>query len=128
MGRERGDGRDAAPPGEAELPDEGQHGEGGADFDPEALVEVPIEESLDLHFFRPGEVGEVVEAYLEAARERGFGEVRLIHGRGRGVQRARVQKLVARSEHVESWTSAPGDRGGWGATIARLKAPEREPD
>jgi len=97
-------------------------------FDPEAPVVVPIEESLDLHFFRPAEVAEVVEAYLEAARERGFREVRLIHGKGRGVQRARVQQLADRSEHVSSWEAAPGNRGGWGATLARLKPPLEPPD
>lgn len=83
-------------------------------------VVIPIEDSIDLHIFRASEVGEVVEAYLEAARERGFREVRVIHGRGRGVQRARVQKLLARSPHVLDFADAPGDRGGWGATIVRL--------
>jgi DNA-nicking Smr family endonuclease len=84
-------------------------------------VEIPIEESIDLHLFRPSEVGEVVEAYLEAAAEAGFREVRLIHGRGRGVQRHRVQRLLARSPHVERFADAPGDRGGWGATLAWLR-------
>jgi dsDNA-specific endonuclease/ATPase MutS2 len=86
-------------------------------------VEIPIGESIDLHLFRPSEVGEVVEAYLEAAAEAGFREVRLIHGRGKGVQRNRVQHLLARSPHVERFADAPGDRGGWGATIAWLRSP-----
>jgi DNA-nicking Smr family endonuclease len=86
-------------------------------------VEIPIEESIDLHLFRPSEIGEVVEAYLEAAAEAGFRQVRLIHGRGKGVQRGRVQRLLARSPHVERFADAPGDRGGWGATLAWLRAP-----
>ena len=54
-------------------------------------VVIPIEDSIDLHRFRPSEIGEVVDAYLEAAVEQGLREVRLIHGRGRGVQRNRVR-------------------------------------
>ena len=85
-------------------------------------VRIPIEESIDLHFFRPAEVVQVVEAYLEAAAEAGFREVRLIHGRGRGVQRNRVQRLLAKHPLVESYSDAPGDEGGWGATRALLRA------
>ena len=54
-------------------------------------VNVPIEDAIDLHYFRAAEIAQVVEAYLEAAAEAGFREVRLIHGRGKGVQRGRVQ-------------------------------------
>ncbi len=86
-------------------------------------VAIPIRDSIDLHLFRAAEVGEVVDAYLEAAAEAGFREVRLIHGRGKGVQRGRVQRLLARSPHVERFADAPGDRGGWGATIAWLRLP-----
>ncbi len=93
----------------------------GSPFDEPVVV--PIEDSLDLHRFRPAEVAEVVEAYLEAAADAGFREVRLIHGRGRGVQRGRVQRLLSRSPLVEAFADAPGDRGGWGATVARLRAP-----
>lgn len=82
---------------------------------------IPIEDSLDLHRFRPGEIGEVVDAYLEAAREAGFREVRIIHGRGRGVQRQRVQRALARHPGVARFADAPGERGGWGATLAWLR-------
>jgi len=91
------------------------------DWDPEATVEVPITDALDLHLFLPRDVLLAVEGYLEAARERGFSEVRLIHGKGRGVQRARVRELLDASPHVESWREAPADRGGWGATLAVLR-------
>jgi len=89
-------------------------------------VEIPIEESIDLHLFRASEIGDVVAGYLDAAIEKGFREVRLIHGRGRGVQRNRVQKLLARHPGVERFADAPGDRGGWGATIAWLRSLDDE--
>ena len=97
--------------------------DGDSDPFPEPVV-IPIEDSIDLHRFRPAEVALVVEAYLEAAQEAGFREVRVIHGRGRGVQRARVQRLLERDPHVERFADAPGDRGGWGATLVWLCAPE----
>jgi dsDNA-specific endonuclease/ATPase MutS2 len=85
---------------------------------------IPIEESIDLHLFRPSEIGDVVEGYLEAAIEKRFREVRLIHGRGKGVQRDRVQRLLLKHPGVERFADAPGDRGGWGATIAWLRVPD----
>ena len=87
-------------------------------------IEIPIEQSIDLHFFLPKEITDVVEGYLEAAIEKGFREVRLIHGRGRGVQRNRVHRLLARHPQVERFAEAPGDRGGWGATLVWLRLPE----
>ena len=84
-------------------------------------VEVPIEDSLDLHPFRPGETASVVEEYLAAAHAKGFREVRLIHGRGIGVQREIVRKALARSPLVVSFEDATPERGGWGATVARLR-------
>ena len=89
--------------------------------DPEMPVEIPVEDSIDLHPFPPRDVPDVVDAYLEVAVEKGFTEVRLIHGRGIGVQRDRVQKLLARHPLVSGFHDAPADRGGWGATIAYLK-------
>ena len=94
------------------------------EHDPEQLVEIPVEDSIDLHSFPPRDVPDVVDAYLEAASEKGFSEVRLIHGRGIGVQRDRVQKLLARHHLVAGFHDAPPDRGGWGATIAYLKTPD----
>lgn len=88
---------------------------------PDAAVEVPVEDSLDLHSFNPRDIPDVVDAYLEAAVAKGFSEVRLIHGRGIGVQRDRVQKLLARDSRVSGFHDAPPERGGWGATIAYLK-------
>lgn len=89
--------------------------------DPEIPVEIPVEDSIDLHPFPPRDVPDVVDAYLEVAVENGFTEVRIIHGRGIGVQRDRVQKLLVRHPLISGFHDAPADRGGWGATIAYLK-------
>jgi dsDNA-specific endonuclease/ATPase MutS2 len=87
----------------------------------EATAVLAIEDSIDLHGFQPRDILPVVESYLEAAAEEGFQEVRLIHGKGKGVQRRRVQELLARHPLVEDFSDAPAHRGGWGATIAWLK-------
>lgn len=86
---------------------------------------LPIEDSLDLHTFHPKELEAAVEAYLEEARKRGLTEVRLIHGRGKGVARARVARLLARLPFVLRAYEAPPERGGWGATVVEL-SPEPE--
>ena len=83
---------------------------------------IPIEDSLDLHSFRPADVRSVVDEYLRAAHARGFHEVRLIHGRGIGVQRASVQALLAAHPLVLRYEDAPEDRGGRGATLIRLRS------
>lgn len=85
-------------------------------------VRIPIEDSIDLHAFAPQDVPSVIAAYLEAAAQAGFKEVRVIHGRGRGVQKERVRRLLEVSPWVEAFAEAPPDRGGWGATLVWLKA------
>jgi len=84
-------------------------------------VHLPIEDSLDLHAFGPKDVRPVVQEYLRAAAARGFREVRLIHGRGIGVQRASVQSLLAGHPLVLRFFDAPPERGGWGATVVVLR-------
>ena len=84
-------------------------------------VTLPIEDAIDLHAFAPRDVTDVVASYLEAAREAGFREVRIIHGRGIGAQREAVRALLSRHPRVVSFADAPPDRGGWGATIVFLK-------
>jgi len=84
-------------------------------------VRIPVEDALDLHPFAPRDIPAVVEDYLEEAHARGLREVRLIHGRGIGVQRDRVRSVLGRNPLVESFEDATPDRGGWGATIARLR-------
>jgi dsDNA-specific endonuclease/ATPase MutS2 len=88
--------------------------------EPGGVVRVPIEDSLDLHSFRPEDVPSVVAEYLDAVRGK-FSEVRLIHGRGLGVQREIVRSLLSRRSDVVSIRDAPEDRGGRGATIAVLR-------
>ena len=82
---------------------------------------MPIEDSIDLHAFQPRDVLGVVGDYLEEAAKRGLREVRLIHGRGKGVQRANVQALLAEHPLVESFRDASAARGGWGATLVELR-------
>jgi DNA-nicking Smr family endonuclease len=99
----------------------------GAESSEESIgtIEVPIEDAIDLHPFAPRDIPAVVEAYLEAAVEAGFREVRLIHGRGKGVQRSRVRALLSAHPAVERFDDAPPVRGGWGATLVWLE-PRRE--
>jgi DNA-nicking Smr family endonuclease len=92
------------------------------DRDAEEIVILEIEDSIDLHTFQPKEIPSVVESYLEAAREKGYREVRIIHGRGTGFQRDRVRQILAQSRWVERFQDAPSQRGGWGAQIVWLKA------
>ena len=85
---------------------------------------VPIEGSLDLHPFQPRDIPSVVQEYITAAAEAGYREVRLVHGRGRGVQRAIVQQVLDRHPLVVEFWDDP--RSHLGATVARLAA--RSPD
>jgi DNA-nicking Smr family endonuclease len=84
-------------------------------------AELPLEDSLDLHAFSPRDIPDVVAEYLRAARAAGLAEVRIVHGRGRGVQRARVHALLARLPGVARAYEAPPERGGWGATVVILE-------
>jgi DNA-nicking Smr family endonuclease len=87
----------------------------------DAPVVLPVEDSIDLHPFQPKDIPSVVEEYLEQCKQAGFHEVRLIHGKGRGVQRHVVQALLERHPAVESFHDAPLEAGSWGATIVILK-------
>jgi DNA-nicking Smr family endonuclease len=82
-------------------------------------VEIPIEDSIDLHSFAPRDVISVVDEYLRAAREAGFTEVRLIHGRGKGVQRAAIQRRLRGHALVESFGDAPESH--LGATLVHQR-------
>lgn len=89
-------------------------------------VQIEISDVFDLHTIAPRDVRRVVEEYLRQARRAGFRSVRIIHGKGRGVQREVVRTVLARTPFVEDWTDAPPEAGGWGATIAHLSSPEDE--
>jgi dsDNA-specific endonuclease/ATPase MutS2 len=84
------------------------------------VVVLEIEDNIDLHAFAPRDIPDVVVDYLEAAHQKGFKEVRLIHGRGTGFQRARVREILSTHPLVVSFEDAPPMRGGWGATVVRL--------
>jgi len=82
-------------------------------------VRLPIEDTLDLHTFAPRDIPSVVDEYVRAAHEAGFREIRLIHGRGRGIQRGIVQATLERHPLVESFRDAPESH--LGATVAALR-------
>jgi len=88
---------------------------------PDSVV-LPITGELDLHAFAPRDVPSVVTEYLFACRERGLTEVRIIHGRGTGTQRAVVRRLLGTLPEVIAFDDAPPISGGWGATLVRLSA------
>ena len=92
------------------------------DWDPEAVVELPIDGILDLHTFSPRDVGELVPDYLDECKARGILEVRIIHGKGKGVLRRTVHAVLERRADVVEFGLAPAHRGGWGATLVTLKA------
>lgn len=83
-------------------------------------VEMEITDSLDLHAFSPKDVKAVTIAYLEEARKKGFRTVRLIHGKGIGVQREIVRSVLSETSFVKKFKSGDEFSGGWGATIAEL--------
>ena len=84
-------------------------------------VRIPITDVFDLHTIAPRDVKAAVEAYLEEAHRLGFTALRIIHGRGIGVQREMVRTVLARTEFVAAFEDAPGDAGGWGATLVTMR-------
>jgi len=84
-------------------------------------VPIPITDVFDLHSVPPRDVRGVVEAYLEEAHKMGLRAIRIIHGRGIGVQREIVRAVLARTDFVIAYSDAPPEAGGWGATIATLR-------
>jgi DNA-nicking Smr family endonuclease len=89
-------------------------------MDPEP-VRIPITDVFDLHTVPPRDVKPIVEAYLEEAHARGLKALRIVHGRGVGVQREIVRALLARSPLVLAFGDAPLEAGGWGATVVTLR-------
>ncbi|MFN3325165.1 MAG: Smr/MutS family protein [Bryobacteraceae bacterium] len=84
-------------------------------------VRIPVTDVFDLHSVPPRDVADVVEAYLEEAHRLGLRALRIIHGRGIGVQRAAVRAILEKTPFVESYSDAPAEAGGWGATIVTLR-------
>lgn len=84
-------------------------------------IRLEITDVFDLHTIAPRDVERVVHEYLAEAHRAGFPSVRIIHGKGQGVQRRLVQSILSRTPFVREWTDAPPQSGGWGATVAHLK-------
>lgn len=89
--------------------------------DDQEPIRIPITDVFDLHTVQPKEVAAVVEAYLEEANRLGLKSLRIIHGRGIGVQRQIVRAVLARTPFVIAFNDAPPEAGGWGATVIRLR-------
>jgi hypothetical protein len=106
--------------GEGDPPADADEG----DFDPDnpfpEPVRLEITDVFDLHAIAPRDVERVVHEYLSEARRAGFRSVRLVHGKGRGVQRRLVHHILARTPFVRDWADAPPHSGGWGATVAHF--------
>ena len=85
-------------------------------------TELPIDGVLDLHTFQPRDVKPLVGDYLDACRERGILDVRIIHGKGIGMLRDTVHKVLRGRQDVEDFRLADETRGGWGATLVKLRA------
>lgn len=91
------------------------------DFDPDAVTALPIDGVLDLHTFAPSDVPALVPAWIDECRDAGLTELRIVHGKGKGVLRRTVHAILERRDDVASFALAPPDRGGWGATLVTLK-------
>lgn len=91
----------------------------------EEPIRIPITDVLDLHSFAPRDAKAAVEAYLEEVHRLGFEAIRIIHGRGIGVQREMVRSVLARTPFVLHFGDGPPEAGGWGATVVALAQPDR---
>ena len=84
-------------------------------------VRIPITDVIDLHTFHPRELTSLIEDYIEECVRLGFRSVRIIHGKGTGVQKQRVQAALRDNPHVSAFADAPAEAGGWGATVVELR-------
>jgi dsDNA-specific endonuclease/ATPase MutS2 len=89
--------------------------------DSDEPIRIPVSDVFDLHTIVPRDVKAAVESYLEEAHRLGLSALRIIHGRGIGVQREMVRAILARTEFVEWFGDAPAEAGGWGATLVTLR-------
>jgi dsDNA-specific endonuclease/ATPase MutS2 len=93
-----------------------------------AAIRIPIDGTLDLHSFRPDEVGDLIREYLREARAAGLSEVRIVHGKGSGALRRGVVSLLDRLPEVRAYRDAGSGRGDWGATLVSLQPGGRDDD
>lgn len=85
------------------------------------VLELTIDGVLDLHTFSPRDLPDLLDDYLDACLDKGIVEVRIIHGKGQGILRDRVRSILKRHPRVESFSQAPLEAGGWGATLVTLR-------
>ena len=84
-------------------------------------VKISIEDVLDLHTFKPKEVPDLLSDYFAACIDEGIYSVRIIHGKGRGILKDHVRRLLKKNKMVASFSNAPLEAGGWGATLVELR-------
>jgi DNA-nicking Smr family endonuclease len=84
-------------------------------------IRIPIEDALDLHTFRPQDIPDLLEDYFSECIKAGIRSVRVIHGKGKGIQKRQVHKILKRHPLVQSFSDAPPEAGGWGATLVELR-------
>jgi DNA-nicking Smr family endonuclease len=87
-------------------------------------VEIGLQDSIDLHHFQPKDISSVVEEYLAQCRQANLLEIRLIHGKGVGVQRNIIRALLSKHPAILSYPDAPSEAGSWGATVVVLRRPD----
>lgn len=90
-------------------------------FDSDEPIVLPVEDFIDLHTFHPRDVPDLLTEYFRECRGKGIMEVRVIHGKGTGQLRQRVERFLDKHPAVLEYCTAPPERGGWGATVVRLK-------
>jgi dsDNA-specific endonuclease/ATPase MutS2 len=83
-------------------------------------IQIPIQDVLDLHTFRPQDVSDLLENYFDECLKAGIFSVRVIHGKGKGIQKRQVHRILQKDRRVKSFKDAPPEAGGWGATLVEL--------
>jgi DNA-nicking Smr family endonuclease len=86
-------------------------------------IRIPIEDVLDLHTFRPQDIADLLDEYFSECIKAGISSVRVIHGKGKGIQKKQVHKILKKHPLVQSFSDAPPEAGGWGATLVHLRQP-----
>jgi DNA-nicking Smr family endonuclease len=88
-------------------------------------IRIPIEDVLDLHTFRPKDIPDLLDDYFRECLKAGIQSVRVIHGKGKGIQKKQVHRILQKNLLVKSFKGAPPEAGGWGATLVELQQPMR---